>query len=105
MESPMRELLIPALITAAAAAAAETVAVVVGWSPSLWVLVALVVVAGITAFLVAGRRRALRLQARRRARARTRGAGGAAGGTGRTTPETATAAAVDRGGPSSVRRL
>ena len=102
----MRELLIPALIAAAAVAAAETVAVVLGWSPPLSLLIVLVALAGLATFLVAGRRRALRLQARRRARSRTgrrTHAGAAPGGP---AAETAMAAAApDRGGPSSVRRL
>jgi hypothetical protein len=103
----MRELLIPAALTAAAVALAETVALVLGWSPPLWLLAALVAEAGAAAFLVAGRRRALRLQARRRARARTR-RGPPRESTAPVGPaaETAMAAAApDRGGPSSVRRL
>jgi hypothetical protein len=102
----MRELVIPAVLTAAAAAVAEIVAVVLGWSPPLWLLVAPVVVAGVAAFLVAGRRRALRLQARRRARAQTKRRSRTGTAAGVPAAETAMAAAVpDRGGPSSVRRL
>ena len=101
----MRAVLIPALITAAAAAGAETVAVLFGWSPPLWLLAVLVAAAGVAMFLVAGRRRALRLQARRRTRARIRRPHQITAPGGPAAETTMAAAAPDRGGPSSVRRL
>jgi hypothetical protein len=97
----MRELLLPAVIVAAAAAAVEAAAVALGWSPPLWVLATVLVVAGAVTFLVAGRLRALRLQARRRARRQVRRTSPtvtSAGEVRRIAPEMATAAAEDRGG-------
>jgi len=97
----MRELLVPAVLAAAAAAAAEAAAVALGWSPSVWLVAGAVVAVGCAAFLVAGRRRALRRQARRRARADERRQAPAfttSGTVRRVAPGTGTAAAARRGG-------
>ena len=98
----MRELLFKAVVVAAVVAMAEAAAVAFGWSPPLWLLAGAVAVAGVAAFLTAGRRRALRLQARRRAcgRVRPRDSAATAGGESvrLVARETATAAAADRGG-------
>ena len=72
----MRELIVPAAVVAAVTVLLEGIAAFIGWSPSVWALVTLPVAAGVAAFLVAGRLRALRLQARRRARDQLRRAGG-----------------------------
>jgi hypothetical protein len=71
----MRHLFVSAIIVAAVTAAIEAFAVVLGWSPAIWLLPALPATAGVATFLVAGRRRALRRSARRRARARAASSG------------------------------
>jgi len=103
----MRELIVPAAIVAAVTVLLESIAVFIGWSPAVWVLVALPVAAGVAAFLVAGRLRALRLQARRRARSERRRTAGVRSATvRRLAPESATAAvAGDHDGRPAVRRL
>jgi len=102
----MRELIVPAALVAAVTVLLEGLAVFVGWSPAVWVLVALPAAAGVAAFLVAGRLRALRLQARRRARAQHRRAAARPAAVRRLTPETATAVvAGDRDGRPDLRRL
>jgi hypothetical protein len=64
----MRGLLLSALSAAIAVGAVEAAAVVAGWTPPFWVLLAAPVVAGIAAFLISGRLRAVRLQRRQTAR-------------------------------------
>ena len=66
----MRRLFISAIIAAVAAAVVEAAAAVVGWTPATWLLPVLPAVAGVVAFLVAGRRRAIRQAARRQTRPR-----------------------------------
>ena len=103
----MRELIVPAALVAAVTVLLEGIAVFIGWSPAVWVLVALPVAAGAAGFLVAGRLRALRLQALRRARAQHRRTAGVRSATvRRLAPETATAVvAGDRDGRPAVRRV
>jgi hypothetical protein len=103
---PMRQVIVPAAIVAAATVLLEGIAAFVGWSPAIWVLAALSAAAGVAAFLVAGRLRALHLRARRRARVQHRRAGVSSATVRRLTPEPATAAvAVDRDGRPDLRRL
>jgi hypothetical protein len=64
----VRVLVAWAVAAAAVVAGLEALTVVFGWHVPVWTLVALPCVAACAAFLIAGRRRAVRLQRERRAR-------------------------------------
>lgn len=63
----MRTLVVWAAVAAAVVAGLEALVVILGSHVPVWSLVALPIAAGCVAFLLAGRRRAVRLQRERRA--------------------------------------